>query len=295
LRLTLETAIFTFVSFIVAFILAWGLLPVFNNLMGEQLRFELAFQPVFLCVALLIWIVTTLLAASYPVIYMSGFPPLMAIRSQFMPQSSHAIVRKVLSVGQFAVAIVLIAWVLIIQAQIKFVNNKDLGYNSRNLIGFWIHDSKPSALLDEFRAQSSVEMVTRENQSNVFGVSANLLFRDPDDQTGLPLKVIGADPNYIDLMQIKLIAGSHYPAGNDFQAPDGKEGDSIFTQILLNRAAVDYLGMTPEEAVGQRVRAELGGVYGFPVIYGVVENFHFESLYRPVSGLCLHNGNQVPL
>ena len=299
LRLTLETAIFTFSSFIVAFLLAWALLPIFNNLMDVHLNFKMAFQPFFLCVSLLIWIVTTLLAASYPAIYISGFPLLSAIRSQSMPGSSHAIVRKALNVLQFAVSIVLIAWVLIMQAQIIFANNKDLGYNPHNLIGFWIHDSNPTTLLDEFRALSTVEMVSRENQlGNFFGVSENLLFKDPDDNTGFPLRPNATEPNYFDVMQIKMIAGSTFP---EMLMRDTVVSTSIgdrtvrvpvndFAEIVVNRAAVDYLGIMPEEAIGQRVLGKFSGVFSYPMICGVVENYHYESLHRPIGGICIHYG-----
>ena len=300
-RLMFETAIFTFASFIIAFFLSWGGIPVFNYLMGTNLNFGMALQPLFLCFALLIWVVTTLLASSYPAIFMSGFPPLMAIRSQSMPGSSQAIVRKVLNVGQFTIAIVLISWVLVIRAQMEFVNNKDLGYNSKNLIGFWIHDSNPSAILEEFKALSSVEMLSRENQiDNFFGVSENLLFRDHDDKTGFPLSINVAEPNYVDVMQMKLIAGSTYPemSFEQLQLRDTIVENQTYrilaennsTPILLNRAAVEYLGLTPEEVIGQRVIGQFSGAIGYPIVCGVIENFHYESLHRPVGGICIHYG-----
>ena len=298
LRLTLETAIFTFISLIVAFFLARIILPTFNDLAGAQLSFKLVLQPVFLFFTLLIWIITTFLAAAYPVLNMSGFPPITAIQSASIPNSSRAIVRKALIIGQFAVAIVLITWVLIIQMQIYFSLNKDLGYNPHNLIGFWIHDSNPTSLLDEFRAQSSVEMVSRENQSSVFGVSSNTLFKDPDDVTGFRLKVICADPNYIDLMQMKLIAGNHFPETQISDTTiDGRKYSflkDMNTYVVLNRAAVDYLGYTPEEAIGKTIIAPIDHVISprnpSVIICGVIENFHFESLYRPIGGYCVHYG-----
>ena len=276
IRLTFETAIFTFISFILAFLMAWFALPVLNTLLGEQLSVETTLQPGFLGVALLIWVFTTLLAASYPVLYMSGFPPLFAIRSQFMTNSSHAVVRKVLTVGQFAVAIVLIAWVLIIQAQIMFINKKDLGYNPQNLIGIWL-GLDTEALMNDLKAESSIEMVSRES-SYFFQTSVDVLIKNADDKTGITLTNVATDPNFIDLMQIKLIAGR--------PLPEQQAGDTII-QILLNRTAVEYLEMTPEEAIGKRVLAHIGT--SVTEVCGVVENFNFEPLYRPIGAFCFHN------
>ena len=284
-RLTLETGIFTFVSFLLAFGLAALLLPLFNSLLGEQLYFGLVLQPLFLCIALLIWLVTTLLAASYPAFYLSSFPPLLAIRNQAIARSSHGIVRQVLSVGQFAVSIVLIAWVLIVQAQILFFNNRDLGYNPRNLIGLSLEalpqNSDIEALANDYRAESSIEMVSRQSSYHVSG-NGNTISKDADDKTGLSLTSQVADPNMIDLMQMKLIAGRRLP---EFSS------DSI-TQIILNRAAVDYLGITPEEAIGKRVLASGHG--NIVEVCGVVENFIYESLHRSVEGFGFHNWSRRP-
>ena len=299
-RLTLETAIYTLISFIIAFMIAWALHPLFNQLADVQLNFKLMLQPMFIIVTMLIWVVTTLLAAAYPTLYVSGFPPISSIRSTFTPHSSHAIIREVLTVGQFAVAIILISWVLVIHAQIVFVNNKDLGYNPHNVIGFWIHDSNPTSILDEFRAQSSVEMVSRENRlGNFFGVSENLLFKDPDDQTGFSIIPNAAEPNYFELMQIKFLAGRTYQdvllRDTFITVPSGETYNvripiNNYTEIVLNRAAVEYLGMTPEEAIGQKVMAKFSGMYGYPVICGVIENYHYESLHRPIGGVCFYYG-----
>ena len=276
LRLTLETAIYTLVSFAVEFMLARLLLPVFNDLSGEHLNFKFALQPAFLGVALLIWFITTLLAASYPVMYMSGFPPLMAIRSQHIPGSSHANIRKILTVGQFVIAIVLISWVLVIQNQIMFANKKDLGYNQHNMIAFWVPEIT-EAILNDIRAESSVEMATRETSSLIGRMNTTPLFKNTDDKIGLGMIQVGADPEFIDLMQIKLIAGR--------LLPEQQRGDTII-RILLNRTAVNYLEMTPEEVVGKRVST---GLARYTEVYGVVENFHFESLHHSVGGLCIHN------
>ena len=276
-RLFLETGILTFISFAVAFLLTALLLPVFNSLLDEQISFELALQPLFLSVAVIIWIATTLLAASYPALYMSGFPPLMAIsQSKFTVKSSHAVVRKVLTVGQFAVAVVLIAWVLIIQSQISFMNNKDLGYNPRNLVAFRLF-ADPVAMANDFRMESSVEMVARVSTAFLYNGSGNVLEKNADDKMGYPLTTIATDPEYIDVLQIKLLAGRRLPE---------ERADSI-TQILLNRAAVEYLGMTPEEVIGKRVLAEIG--VGITEVCGVVENFNYESLHTPIKGYCMHN------
>ncbi len=283
INLTLETALITTISFALAIALAYLLLPVFNTLLSEQLNFSLAFKPIFLLGTLLIWVITTLVAASYPAIYLSSFPPLLAIKQGTTGRSSHATVRKILTIGQFVVAVVLIAWVIIIQTQIRYINNKDIGYNPHNLIGIATNSYSDGdlveALANDYRAQSSVEMLSRES-TFLFNGNGNTLLKSINDKAGISLWSISADPYFIDLMQMKIIAGTALPKRHS--------GDTI-TQIILNRKAVEYLGMTPEEIIGKSVLAEIDE--SNPRVCGVVENFNFEPLYRPVSGFCIHNGN----
>ncbi len=284
LRLTAETGMITSLSFVSAFILAYLLLPGFNNILNEQLNFSLAFTPVFLLGALLIWLVTTLLSASYPAIHLSSFPPLLAIRSGSASRGSgHAIVRKILTVGQFAVAIVLIAWVFVIQGQIHYINNKDIGYNPHNLVSISAPAHVAEALANEYQSLSSVEMISRES-TYFFQGSGNVILKNPNDKTGLSLWSLAADQNFINTMQLKLIAGKNLP--------QSVPGDSI-VQIILNRKAVEYLETTPEEIIGKEVLAQIG--VKKVIVCGVVENFNFEPLYRPIEGFGIHNASFLPL
>ena len=284
IRLFLETGIFTFVSFLMAFMTALVILPTFNMLLGEQLSPEMIFNPVFLLNTLLLYIITTVVASIYPAIYLSGFPPLMAIRqSVFSGRSNHATVRKILTVGQFTVAIVLIVWTIIIQNQLQYMNSKDIGYNPHNLIG--IPTSLPAgtdteALFNDFRAQSSVMMASRSHRL-IYNGSRSILKKNLDDKAGTRLITLCVDHDYTDLMQLKLIAGKSLPVRNP---------EDTITKMIINRKAAEYLGLTPEEIIGKRILADFSEAPA--EVCGVVENFNYESLHHPVEAYGLYNGKR---
>jgi ABC-type antimicrobial peptide transport system permease subunit len=278
-RLFLETGLLTTLSFVLAFGLAYLLLPLFNSLLGVQLHIGLALNGRFLLGALAILVLTTAIAASYPAFYLSGFPPLLAIRSAVSVRGSQsAIIRQVLTIGQFTAAIVLIAWVLVVYTQLQYVNSKDMGYNFDRIISFWIRTNKGpdfTAFENAMRAQSSVQEISRVSYFPSIGDNA-LLKRDMDDK-GVNMALCGADEHLIDLLQLKMIAGKPLPA----RLPD----DTI-AQIVLNRKAVEYIGSTPEDIIGKRLHCDLRE----PVIVcGVVENFNYESLYQPIGEYGIHN------
>jgi len=291
-QLFVETGMLTAFSFILAFGLAYLLLPVFNNLVGVsstfaggqyiinnvQLDFGLVLNARFMIGALAILILTTIIAASYPAFYMSGFPPLGAIKATNFKGSQSAFVRQVLSVGQFVAAIVLISWVIVVYTQIRYINNRNMGFNLSQVISFWIRTNPGpdfTPFENDFRAQSSVLGTSRVSFFPTMGDQV-LLRRDVNDE-GVLMSVCNADDHLIDVVQLQMIAGRTLPA----RLP----GDTI-AQIVLNRKAVEYLGENPEDILGKRIYTGFGEqVY----VCGVVENFHFESLHRPIGEYGIHN------
>jgi putative ABC transport system permease protein len=89
-----------------------------------------------------------------------------------------------------------------------------------------------------------------------------------------------ASPEAIDLLQLKLIAGT--------TLPESKQGDTIMS-IVVNRKVVEFMETTPEEIIGARLPSQL--FWQQPVVYvcGVVEDFHSESLHEPVTPYGFHN------
>ena len=87
-----------------------------------------------------------------------------------------------------------------------------------------------------------------------------------------------AHSGILQVLDLKLIAGRSLKVQ--------EEGDSV-AQVVLNKSAIDYLGWTPEEAIGKRVDADLGT----SEIVGVVEDFHFSSLHQKIGYYAFHNRN----
>ena len=287
-RLYSETGLLTFFSFISAFVLAWILLPVFNLIAGQNIQPSIFINTGFLLGILAVYLVTTFVAASYPALYLSGFAPLTVIRqSVFTKGSSHALVRKGLSIVQFSVAVILISWVIIIQAQMNFVNNKDVGYSAEHVIGIkFPAQLNADALKNDFLAQESVLEVALSAGGFPLGENTGRpLFKtltdmyESNQENNLALFMNKITPEAMDLLQIKLIAGT--------MLPERIPGDTI-PNIIINRKAVEYLETTPEEIIGKRLPFQF--TKDEPVyVCGVVENFNFQSLHNPIAPFAFHN------
>ena len=289
-RLYSETGLLTLLSFISAFILAWILLPAFNLILGQVIPLGILFNTKFLLGMLLVYLATTLVAASYPALYLSGFAPLTVIRqSVFIKGSSHAIVRKGLNVLQFSVAVILIAWVIVIYAQMNYVNKKDMGYDIQNVIGIIIpNQSNIDALRNDYAAQESVSEVALSAGGFLSGqYSGRALFKtltdmyNPSQEKNVIIYLTKIAPETIDLLQLKLIAGTTLPE---------KRHDDTITNVIINRKTVEYMEKTPEEVIGQMIPFRFNNEQPIYVC-GVVENFHFQNLHESIEPFAFHDWN----
>ena len=290
-RLYVETGMLTFVSFAIAFVLALMALPVFNLISGQNIQPEIIINGKFLLGMLLVYLATTSFAASYPVLYLSGFAPVTVIRrATFTKGSAHTFVRKGLSIVQFSVAMILIAWVFIIYTQLNYVNKKDKGYNVHHVLAIPISNrSGLDALRNDYSALEAVSAVSFSCGGFPIGLmgGTNLyksLMQKNEHQRdrNYPANAVTmwqttTDSKIIDLLQLKLIAGTTLPV----RIPS----DTI-TSIVVNRKTVEYLETTPEEIIGKLLPSALSkNVY----VCGVVEDFHFQSLHETVIPYGFHN------
>jgi hypothetical protein len=92
------------------------------------------------------------------------------------------------------------------------------------------------------------------------------------------IKMTKFAPETIDLLQLKLIAGTTLPQPNDSIA-----------NIIINRKAVEYMETTPEAIIGKRLPAQFGNQPMY--VCGVVENFYYPSLFEPVTPWGLHDAS----
>ncbi|MEO0571944.1 MAG: ABC transporter permease, partial [Bacteroidota bacterium] len=103
-----ESLLVTFCAFILACALIGLLLPVFNPLAEKQIVFPFA-KPLFWIVGLGLVMITSLLAGSYPALYLSAFRPVKVLKGTISAGKSAVSFRKVLVVVQFTVSIILVS------------------------------------------------------------------------------------------------------------------------------------------------------------------------------------------
>lgn len=129
-----ETIILSFAAVLIALIFIQFVLPIFDNITGKDLAvpyFENALTiPALLGVALFIGI----LAGIYPALFLSAFDPAVVLKSETSGKTRKSSLRNALFVFQFTVSIILIVGTFIVNRQLKYIQNKNLGFNKDQIV-----------------------------------------------------------------------------------------------------------------------------------------------------------------
>lgn len=283
-RFYAETGLLTLIALCIGVLLSVAIIPVFNTLTDSNLEFSFLLKPDFILGMFLVWLITTLVAGgSYPAFYLSGFSP-SSILKPANRMVGNSVIRKALVILQFTASVVLIVGVLVVYQQLEFMKNKDLGYTPQNVVAVSTAAIKTynnkHALAEEVKRVSSVLEVGLAQGFPGMEVSGRTIHKNDQDENGKGIQTNVSDASVLDVLQLKLLAGKKLPNLK-------QEGDTL-VDVVLNKKAIDYLGYTPEEAIGKKVDMQLGD--GATII-GVVDDFNFESLHKPVGAYAFHNNN----
>jgi putative ABC transport system permease protein len=279
-----ESIMVTIIATIIAVFAAWLLLPLFNQMSGKQLT--LTPQTFLWLGPVLIFLIAFIgcLAGSYPALYLSAFQPIQVLKGKLAAGFKSGWLRSFLVVFQFSISIILIIGTMVIYNQLKFIQNKDLGYNRNQILlvkNVYNIGSQTKVFRDEVKKLPNVANVTltgflpSEDYNN-----NSTLFKDRnmDSKTALSGSVWSVDENYIPTLGMKLIKGRNF---SNLMSSDS-------SAVIINETAERRLGFPdpinkviyyPTDNMAKNIK---------PMhIIGVVADFNFQSLRENISSMTL--------
>lgn len=294
-----ESLLLSFVGFILALFIVFTALPDFNTLTEKSITSDYLFNWKILGGFLIIFVITGLLGGSYPAFYITRMKTLATLKGG-KGEVAHKKFpfRKVLVVFQFAMSIALIAGAAIIFSQIRYMQNRPLGFQQEAIITIPVFSqnmnnvfggvngqvrSRLNAFENEVQQNSEIEAVTLSSTVPGLGSMARgTLYEGHGEEEGrLFIPTISVDYNFLDTYELELVAG------RDFSKESGTDHTSAF---IVNETSVKEFGWeTPEKAIGKTI--DLEGKKGS--VIGVIKDFHYVSLQVPIGSLILDVG--VPL
>lgn len=275
-----EALMITFAAGLISFGAVYSLLPWFEQLIGNQITIELFSTEVIVTTSIFL-IATGLLAGSYPAIFLASFQPIKALKEKINFGSSQVFIRKGLIVFQFVVSSLLIIGTLIVNKQLNYVADKSLGFQPTQLLNISINngDIRPhlKTFQDEIEGLSGVE-TSSAMSGTPGGFFDNHRFRVGEnwDETHV-LKSLYTDYNFTEVLNLKMLVGRDFDPSYSTDSTDA---------VVINKAAADRFGWTPEDALGKRFEDQFTDSTARQVI-GVVENFHYESLHQSIAPLVI--------
>ncbi|SFS92727.1 ABC transporter permease [Sphingobacterium wenxiniae] len=277
-RFYMETGILSFFSICLGLLLATSVLSVFNTIIGTNIHVAQLFSLENIGIALLIWLVITLVGGSYPAFLMANIPSLSLMKNIITQSNIAQYIRKGLVVFQFTCSIVLIIGVIIISLQMRHVADKDLGYQPSNIVTIPIRSintmDKFNTIKQSIQNLSGTASIATLQTFPGFGESGKTMHRRGETNEGLPVSTSSSRGPVVSALGLHLLAGTDLP--EELAATDST------CYVLVNEVVSAYLGYeNPQDAVGQRIPTEMSPN---SVIKGVVRNFNFTSLKEAVGG-----------
>ncbi|MEA3460456.1 MAG: FtsX-like permease family protein, partial [Bacteroidota bacterium] len=272
-----ESVVLSLIALAFALILVELLLPWFNHTMDLNLRMEQVQYRYLLPVVLILALLVGLLSGIYPAIFLSRFHPVDGIKGGFKGNRRAGLFRNGLVVAQFTISVAIIVGTLIVSNQLRFLFNKDLGYDKEQVVVLkrtYPLDNKHQVFCREIEkipgvisASNSTTFLGYNNTTESYRIkgreaASNFLF----------------ETNYVDESFLKTYNFNLVDQESRFFDPANYDNASA---ILINKAAVKEFGISdPFNTIVLEPSSE-GDTNQLRII-GLIEDFHHASLRDPI-------------
>ncbi|QNF32799.1 ABC transporter permease [Adhaeribacter swui] len=281
-QLLTETGLVVLVAMVLAIGLASQSFPWLKQLLKLPESLPL-FSGELLFVVLGVMALVTLLAGTYPALVLSGFQPVLALKSKGITQTVGGVsLRKALVVVQFSISQVLIVGTILVINQMNFVQNQDLGFQKDALVFLRMDTDSLSRLKHRAFKEQLLQNPQIQQASYSRALPSDIDFNSSwgiqqVDNKSLPAylepQVKLADTAYFRTYGLQLLAGRKYQAADTLR------------EVVVNETFLRKVGIqSPEQAIGKTLRFYDGPA--LPIV-GVVKDFNNQSLHSEISPIVM--------
>ncbi len=263
-------------AFFLAIIIVLVSLNGFNELSRKEIDFPWG-NLTFWLISLVFILFTSLLAGSYPALYLSSFRPVDVLKGTFRGGKYAGLPRKILVVVQFTVSVAFIIGTVIVVQQINHAKDRPVGYDKEGLVQIPTvsqdFEGKYDLMRSEFLNSGAVVEMSASS-SPTTQIWSN---RGGFDWEGKPegfqedLAWTEVTPEYAKSLNLKIVQG------RDFSRDFATDSNAV----LINQTALKYMGFT--DPIGKFLKDDDEEDPDDPLkIIGVVEDMITQSPYEPV-------------
>ena len=270
----LESLLINSIALLLAFVFIESSFPFFSQLTDIPVNYFMWNKIWFWQSIVLIFLVGTLLAGSYPVWGILSKKIAANLKGGFTGSKRAILLKKVLVIFQFFIAVVLIAGTISVYQQLQYLKSKESGIDKSDILIVNTPRVGSEDILNQrqaFKAElTKYPFVKNVAFSSVIPGKHNMfnrggIYRLGDDSTsGKNYRITETDHQFLNVYSNILIDGRNFT--DDYQTDAGS--------VIINLAALELLGFEkPNQAIGEKIL--IRGLEN--TIIGVIENFHQES------------------
>jgi len=268
-------------------------LPAFSNLVQKDISSLYVSDWKFWAFTISLFVLGTLLAASYPAFVLSSFQPIYSIKTSHGSsglKGGRSFLRKSLVVVQFVAAIVLITGAIGFYRQLRFMQTRELGVNIKQTLVLNQTANQDSSGIPNFNAfmndmRNNPEIVSVTASTSVPGgeVGGSAGFNLRNSMADKRCRILGVDKDFIPAYGLSIVEGRNFT--NDRPSLD----TTVIQNVLVNETAAKVFGFAkPADIIGQLIDG--AGVHC--KIIGVVKDYHQESLQNSFDPIVFYVGEE---
>ena len=229
-------------------------------------------------------------AGIYPAFVLSSYSPAFILRGGFKSSSKGIFVRKGLVIFQFAISVILIAGIVIVEQQLSFMRNKNLGINIKQKLVVNVPTdlgkgedriSAYNTFINELRNRSLIKDATfssvipgMENTDVTGGIRQS----EQSFEQGKQVYFVYVAQNYLNFFDINLVCGRNFfnsELKGLYQNRYNAKG------LIINESAAKEFGFSsPEKALGASIISDKDKIGN---VIGVIKDYHQQSLDKEIT------------
>ncbi|MDX1627310.1 MAG: ABC transporter permease [Fulvivirga sp.] len=269
-------------SFVIAFIsliLAVASLEIFNSYLATLFNSPLNilnYMSDHWHYLLILLLVVGFAGGAYPAVFLSSYSPVRALKNAKSSRSVGIELKTILVGLQFFITIGLVGASVVINDQMEFMRNKDLGFEKDNVLALQVQGEaltdKYSLLRQRFLQNPNVTNVS--SSGNMFdGLNGSVPVTDMQNEEGdYRISLFAGNYDFVQTTGLELLKG------RDFSEEYANDSSGF----ILNEAAVEMFGWK-DSPIGKNLRVNVWEGH----VIGVVKDFHFASLHENISPLVI--------
>ena len=264
-----ESFVITLLAMIAGMVLAKiGMMQLNVQYGGNYLQFDLLKDPMTGLFVVGITITISVLAGFYPAFILSGYKPVLALKSQTYAGNTKGVsLRKALVISQFIAAQILILVTIIMINQINYFKDRPIDFDAQTIVLIPSLRGNESGQHDKLRQElHKVPGLISYSFGNVGNERAE--FYDDKERTHSGL-ISYVDTAYIHTFNMELLAGKNLSG----------EHTNISSEVLVNETLIKTLGIeSPGSAIGMIYTLNDSQV----VIRGVIKDTYSQPMSSKV-------------